>query len=141
MAYGDLILAQKDDIDFGLVDESCTEALPKVDALFDWSKLKSKYEGMMVMTMLSLKREYNTSQIEDKGKDPDIWISSLKKLKTRLNKDFELRISDQDVMTKVLNNLPEAYDGMVDLLEKELEKGELELTTLCEKLIAKYKKL
>jgi len=57
MAYGDLILDQEDDIAFGLVDESCTESLPKVDALFNWSKLKSKYEGMMVMTMLSLKRE------------------------------------------------------------------------------------
>ena len=52
-----------------------------------------------------------------------------------------MKKSDQDIMIKVLNNLPEAYDGTVDLLEKELEKGKLELTTLHEKLIAKYEKL
>jgi len=96
---------------------------------------------MTVTVMLSLKREYDTSWIEDKGEDPDIWISSLEKLRIRLNKDFKLKICEQDVMIKILNNLPEAYDGTVDLLEKELEKGELELTTLHEKLISKHEKL
>jgi len=130
MAYDDLILAQEDNIAFGLVDEACTEALSEVDEKLAWSKLKSR-----------LKREYGTSCIDDEGMDPDIWISGLEKVRTRLNEDFKLKVSKQDVLIKILNNVPEAYDGTVDLLEKELEKGELELTTLHEKLITKYEKL
>jgi len=88
LAYGDLILAQEDEVAFGLVDEVCTEALPEGDAHLEFLKLKRKYEGTSISIMLSMKKEYNTSRMSDKSEDPHFWISGLKKLKTQLTRDF-----------------------------------------------------
>jgi len=43
-------------------------------------------------------------------------------------------------MIQVLNNLPEAYDGTVELLEKDLEQDSLNINVLHEKLICQKQK-
>ena len=37
-------------------------------------------------------------------------------------RDFQLFITNKDLMIQVFNILPEAYDGTVEFLEKDLEE-------------------
>ena len=40
---------------------------------------------------------------------PEFFINSLEKLSRRMNEDFNMKILDEDIITKVLNTLPRDY--------------------------------
>ena len=50
------------------------------------------------------KLEYQSMKMKS-HKEPDLFINSLEKLARRMNEDFDMKIIDEDNITKVLNTL------------------------------------
>ena len=43
------------------------------------------------------------------NEDPELFINTLEKLDRRMKEDFNMKILDEDIITKVLNTLPRDY--------------------------------
>ena len=74
--------------------------------------------------------------------DPELFINTLEKLSRRMNEDFDMKIIDEDIITKVLNTLPREYEALVDSLQVQMdtEKG-VTLDNLKEKLRSKFQRM
>ena len=73
------------------------------------------------------------------NEDPEVFINTLEKLERRMNEDFDMKIIDEDIITKVLNTLPREYEELVDSLQVQMdtEKG-VTLDNLKEQLRSKF---
>ena len=73
---------------------------------------------------------------------PDLFINTLEKLSRRMNEDFNMKILDKDIITKVLNTLPRDYEALVDSLQVQMdsEKG-VTLDNLKEQLRLKLQRM
>ena len=123
--YAELLLScQKSAMAFDLIDEATSKDLPDGDSYKAWSNLKWKYEGRSLTEQLALQQEFYGSKLEDITKDPDEWISTLDKLRKRLNKDFKCNITDRDLLIQVINNMPDEYDTTMEMLMTSLATNE-----------------
>ena len=141
-AYNDLLLSMKDDVSFGLVDESTSSACPEGDARLAWTKLESKFESQTSASRVKLMNQFTSNRLRKMSQDPDVWISELELIRTRLKK-MGTTLDDMYVMMHVLNNLPSTYNNLVDGLEDKLgaKNDPLTLEGLREKLSEKYEKI
>ena len=141
-AYNDMLLAMTDDVSFGLVDESTTSECPDGDAFLAWSKLQQKFESKTSASRVKLMNQFTNNKLKKLSKDPDEWISELELTRTRLKK-MGTDIDESYMMMHILNNVPGAYDNLVDALEDRLDSSTDPLTieNLREKLSEKYEKM
>ena len=132
----------KDDVSFGLVNELTTTICPEGDARLAWTKLASKFESQTSASRVKLMNQFTTNKLKKLSQDPDVWISELELIRTRLSK-MGTTLDDMYLMMHVLNNLPSAYDNLVDTLEDKLgaTTDPLNLEALREKLSEKYEKI
>jgi len=141
-AYNEMLLAMSDDVSFGLVDESTTTLCPDGDAKLAWTKLQSKFESQTNASRGKLMNQFTNNKLRKLSQDPDVWISELELLRTRLQK-MGSNIDESYIMIHIMNNLPSAYDNLIDNLEDKLEASTdpLTLESLREKLSEKYEKI
>ena len=85
-AYNEILFAMSDDVSFGLVDESTTELCPDSDAKLAWTKLQSKFESQTSTSRVKLMNQFTNNKLRKLSQDPDVWISELELLRTRLQK-------------------------------------------------------
>ena len=76
------------------------------------------------------------------SKDPDEWIAELELTRSRIKK-MGTEIDESYLMMHVLNNMPSAYENLIDTLEDRLDSATDPLTieNLREKLSEKYEKI
>ena len=141
-AYNEMLLAMTDDVSFGLVDESTSTLCPDGDAAMAWTKLQSKYESQTSASRVKLMNQFTNNKLRKLSQDPDVWISELELIRTRLKK-MGSDIDESYIMIHIMNNLPSAYDNLIDSLEDKLGaiNDPLTLETLREKLSEKYEKI
>ena len=53
--------------------------------------------------------------------DPEVFINTLEKLSRRMNEYLDMKIIDEDIITKVLNKLPREYESLVDSLQVQMD--------------------
>ena len=136
------MVCQVNRVTLNLVTRATTDDLPERDAFKAWNNLKRKYKGKSLTEQLALQQEFYSSKLTDLSVDPDEWISSLDKLRKRLNKDFSEKISDKDLLIQVLNNMLEEYDATMELLMVELNADAENMLDECRVILtASYKKL
>ncbi len=85
-AYNELLLSMKDDVSFGLVDESTSSTCPEGDARLAWTKLESKFESQTSVSRVKLMNQFTSNRLRKMSQDPDVWISELELIRTRLKK-------------------------------------------------------
>ena len=77
-----------------------------------------------------------------KNEDPELFINTLEKLSIRMNEDFNMKILDEDIITKVLNTLPREYEALVDSIQVQMYTEKVvTLDNLKEKLRSKFKRM
>ena len=86
--------------------------------------------------------QFTNNKLRKLSQDPDIWISELELLRSRLQK-MGTNIDESYIMIHIMNNLPSAYDNLIDSLEDKLgaSTNPLTLESLREKLSEKYEKI
>ena len=142
LAYNDLLLSMTDDVSFGLVDESSSVVYPEGDAHMAWGKLMQRYESQTNASRVKLMGQFSSSRLKKNNQDPDSWISELELMRIRLKK-MGTPIDDEYLMMHILNNLPSAYDSLIENLEDRLDSvlDPLTLSILRDKLSEKYEKI
>ena len=114
-----MLLSCEEEISFGLIDEAITSDYPDGDSRQAWKNLLTKFESATMATKTKLNKEFITKILEDATEDPDKWITNVERLRQRL-KEMNHTISDEDLMIHILNNVPEEYDNLVEMLEDQL---------------------
>ena len=67
---------------------------------------------------MKLKSEFHNSKLESINKNPEKWISNLKRLQVHMSEfGLEGNITNEDFMIHVLHNLPVEYNMILDGLE------------------------
>ncbi len=141
-AYYDLSLCFSDVVNFGLVDDACTDGLPEGSAALAWKNLINKHDPVTTSNVVALKAKFSTSKLGSAKKDPDEWIAQLEVIRRKL-KVMGHPISDMDMMIHVITHLPREYEGITDYLESELDKpdNKIDMADIRTRLRNKYNKL
>jgi len=139
-AYNDLILSCQEEISFGIIDESISDAFPDGDARVAWKNLCDKYEPSTGAAKVQAKQEFHQLKLASADEDPDTWLVSLE-LKRRRLKTLGTTIEDDDMILHILNNLPREYETVVELCEDDLSQGTVNLQTVKERVRARYHRL
>ena len=89
MAYASLILSINTEtnagkVAFKLVKNSKNSDYPEGNCNMAWSRLTAKYALRTAPSLLKLKREFNNSSLKNVQKDPDVWISKLESLQSKM---------------------------------------------------------
>jgi len=71
--------------------------------------------------------EFNTCIMKSSTEDPDEWITNLESIRSRLE-DMNLKMTDEDLLMHVLNNLPKEYEIQQSKLEDRLSSTSNPLT-------------
>ena len=85
--------------------------------------LTKKYIAKTAPNFIELEREFANSKLESDEDDPDEWITSLESLKARMNEVVitgKTAKSEINMISHILANLPESYEGQVSAIEKDL---------------------
>ena len=73
-----------------------------------WDRLLTKYSPKTAPSLLKLKKNFAKSQLESVNKHPDEWMTELESLQNEIDKiSVSTKMSDEDFMIHVLNNLTE----------------------------------
>ena len=151
-AYMDLILSidhksSRGKVAFRLVKNCKSAEYPEGNCKLAWSRLVAKYAPKSTPSLLKLKKKYENSKLTKVVRDPDEWISELEGIRTEIEDiDSSSSISDKDFMVKILNNLPEEYDTILDGLENRLtldasDSNALTIESIREKLSNRYARI
>ncbi len=125
LAFEELILSidmskDKGKIAFQIVKNCKTTAKKGGDAAMAWKRLKEKYAPKIAPRKVELMREFQKMTLKSSGEDPDVWLTNLESIRTKLA-EMSYTISDEQLMIHVLNNLPEEYDIQISKLESRLD--------------------
>eukprot|EP00977_Amphora_coffeiformis_P003537 scaffold679_cov223-Amphora_coffeaeformis.AAC.1 len=140
--YNELLLSIEDEVCFGLVDGAVTPDLPDGDLAKAWTALKNKFEPKTKTAMTDLKLDFTKCKMEE-GEDPEEWITTLESYQWRLLKDFNVTISEDDLLIHIITNLTGEYETIVETETERIGAANDPLTVegLKEKLRSKYARL
>ena len=140
--YAELLLSCNDEVSFGCVASAKTDVLKKGQASLAWSRLKDRYESTSATCKVQARKQFANCRLKY-GQDPDIWIMTLERYKTRLHELFDTEMDDVDLMIHIINNMSREYDDMIDSLELQLgaTHDTLDMKKLKEQLRSKFGRL
>jgi uncharacterized protein (DUF885 family) len=104
------------------------------------TSLCDKFEPNTGAAKAQAKQEFYQLKLGNADDDPDPWIISLE-LKRRRLKTLGTTIEDDDMILHILNNLPKAYETVVELCEEDLSKGIVNLQAVKERIRARYTRI
>ncbi len=128
-AYSDLMMSCEDKVSFGVIVESISTTFPDGDAKQAWKILYKKYEPTTEAMKVELKIKFQQMKLEDANKDPFEWMVKLELTRHRL-KVLGHKVSDEDMILHILNDLPSEYDNLIESNKRQLTKGTLLLEGL-----------
>ena len=140
LAHAEMLICCVTDLCFAIVENSKSEMFADGDARLGWLNLVEKFEPKTKMNMIKLKKEFMECGLDDPNKDPDEWLLKLEGLRWKL-KGLGQNISEEDMMVHILHNLPREYENTIEILEIELENGELDLNKMRERLRNKFSRM
>jgi len=125
-AFEDVILSinhttKQGKVAFSLVKNCKTSDYPEGNCKLAWDRLVAKYAPKTAPSLLKLKKQFANSRLGDAEMHPDEWITELESLRNDMDKiSLSAKMTDQDFMIHVLNNLPVEYDVVLDGMESRL---------------------
>jgi len=125
-AFEDVILSinhttKQGKVAFSLVKNCKTSDYPEGNCKLAWDRLVAKYAPKTAPSLLKLKKQFANSKLGDAETHPDEWITELESLRNDMDKiSLSAKMTDQDFMIHVLNNLPVEYDVVLDGMESRL---------------------
>ena len=125
-AFEDVILSinhttKQGKVAFSLVKNCKTSDYPEGNCKLAWDRLVAKYAPKAAPSLLKLKKQFANSKLGDAETHPDEWITELESLRNDMDKiSLSAKMTDQDFMIHVLNNLPVEYDVVLDGMESRL---------------------
>ena len=106
------------------------------------NKLMKHFESRTSASKVKLMGQLHASKLTKKSKDPEVWISELELLRSRLA-EMGTTVDDDFLILHILNNLPSEYDNVVENLEERVDSvlNPLGIEDVRQKLSEKYEKM
>ena len=150
-AFEDIILSinhtsKQGKIAFSLVKNCKTTEYPEGNCKLAWDRLVAKYAPKTAPSLLKLKKQFANSSLH-RDVHPDEWITELESLRNEMNGiSISSKMTDQDFMIHILNNLPEEYDVVLDGMESRLmleesDSNKLTIENIRDKLNNRYERI
>ena len=101
-----------------------------------------RFESKTSASKVKLMGQLHASKLTKKSKDPEVWISELELLRSRLA-EMGTTVDDDFLILHILNNLPNEYDNVVENLEERVDSvlNPLGIEDVRQKLSEKYEKM
>ena len=125
--YTEMLLSCMEEVCFECVASAKTNDLKKGDASLAWTNLKKRFESTSEASKVQLKRRFANCKLKQ-GQDPELWIMELERIRRKLASDFKNKMSDEDMLIHVMNNLSSEYDDMIDFFELQMTATQDKLT-------------
>ena len=105
-------------------------------------KTNAAVESQANASRVKLMGQFTSSRLKKNHQDHDPWISELELMRIRLKK-MGSNIDDEYLMMHIMNNLPSAYDGLMENLEDKLDSAldPLTISILRDKISEKYERI
>ena len=123
VAYCCLLYSMEEHISFNLVDTAKSDNLPDGDAALAWKNLLSRYEPRMYGTLMEWKKKFMTKSLEDSENDPEVLYLELERIRQRIQSISNECIKDEDMITQILNQMPDTYENKVDHIKHLIDTG------------------
>jgi regulator of replication initiation timing len=89
-----------------------------------------------------LKAEFYGSKLKKDISDPEIWFTKMDQIIAKLKIDYKYTISTEDHLEHILNSLPADYDGIVELIQDEIESNRtINLETVKHKIRTRHSRI
>ena len=139
--YSDFLLSMEDSVCFSIVDMERSKDHHLGCFRTEFKKLKENFESTSQDERCEIKLEYESMKMKS-HEDPELFINTMEKLSRRMNEDFNMKILEEDIITKALNTLPRDYKSLVYSLQVQMvsEKG-VTLDNIKEQLRLKYQRM
>jgi hypothetical protein len=111
-----------------------------------WDRLIAKYAPKTAPSLLKLKKQFANSSLKNEVY-PEEWITELESLRNDMDSiRLSSKMNDQDFMIHILNNLPEAYDVILDGMESRLmlpdsDPNKLTIENIRDKLNNRFERI
>ena len=102
----------------------------------------ARYESQTSASKVKIMGQLHASRLTKRNKDPEVWISELEMLRSRLS-EMGTTIDDEFLILHILNNLPSDYDNVVENLEERVDSttNPLGIEDVRQKLSEKFEKM
>ena len=133
--FSDLILSMSPKTEAGkmminIISSAETEKLPEGCLHTAWQLLIDEFEPKSGVNRLAKRNEFDQMNLTDWKENPVLYITKLERIKNEYIQAGG-KMTDDDVLEKVLGTLPEEYNKIVLDLQKRIGKG-LKIKTLKE---------
>src|SRR5210317_239665 len=118
-AYMTLVMCCMDNVCLGAVDAARTEKFVEGNAKLVWENLLEMFKPKTMSNKTALIKEFTNSKLTDMTRNPDTWMDELVYIRQKL-RDVSVNKMDDEIVMHVLNNLPEEYNMLVQVLEYQM---------------------
>ena len=150
-AYEDIILSidhgtKQGKVAFSLIKNCKSSDYPEGNCKLAWDRLVAKYAPKTAPSLLKLKKQFANSSLKNEVY-PDEWVTELESLRNDMDSiSLSSKMSDQDFMIHILNNLPESYDVILDGMESRLmlpdsDPNKLTIENIRDKLNSRFERI
>jgi hypothetical protein len=119
---------------------------PEGNCKLAWDRLVAKYAPKTALLLLKLKKQFANSSLKNEVY-PDKWITELESLQNDMDSiSLSSKMSDQDFMIHILNNLPESYNVILYGMESRLmladsDPNKLTIENIRDKLNSRFERI
>ena len=121
-----------------------TPEYSKGNAVLAWERLRNKYAPRTAPTLIALNKEFVNSKPEGAEADPDVWLTKLEGIRTRMKEiDPTVAPTKKALLLHITGYRPAGYDIEVAQIEELMEGKEedIDIKTVRTKLNLCYKKI
>ena len=132
LAYSLLVMNQDDDMTRNAYRSAKTLKRENGCARTAWLNLKKIHQPKDDATKYELINKFNRLELTHDTKNPDEWFTALEILRAQLEVDYSYKISDEDVISRILYNIqPTMYQTLLTIIKRDLNhKTKVDLNDL-----------
>ena len=144
-AYTDLILSMDPgktasrDV-FRMICRTKTTEYPYGNVTDAWKQLCEMYEPTSNLSLIGLHKQFTSATMRMKA-NPDLYIGYLQDIASRINDIEDGKITDKDIMMKVINTLTPEYEHVQLKLEGDFNEDKLTVLNMKTELRIKYQRM
>ena len=144
-AYTDLILSMDPEKTasrdvFRMICRTKTAEYPYGNVTDAWKQLCEMYEPTSNLSLIGLHKQFTSATMRMKA-NPDLYIGYLQDIASRINDIEHNKITEKDIMMKVINTLTSEYEHVQLKLEGDFNVDKLTVDNMKTELRIKYQRM
>jgi hypothetical protein len=121
LAYALLSMSITEVTAYGAVESAKTTRLPSGDARLAWLNLERLFKPKNDVDKYELRKKFSKSEFRAEGMNPDVWFTELDMMRRQLEVDYNVTISDSEILQHIVYNLKvRQYQNTLQMIKRDL---------------------